>query len=83
MSTLAEKLGVEGPRVEFYESGEDADLEGVSSQWRWRVLAGNNEIVASGEGYTRKADAERGFEDAAEAIRVALIKLLSEKRATE
>lgn len=27
--------------------------------WRWRAQAGNNEIVAQGEAYTRKEDAER------------------------
>lgn len=27
--------------------------------WRWRLVAGNGEVVASGEAYTRKADAVR------------------------
>jgi uncharacterized protein YegP (UPF0339 family) len=32
-------------------------------EWRWRRVAPNNEIVAdSGEGYTRRADAERAAE---------------------
>lgn len=26
------------------------------SEWRWRLKGGNNEIVASGEGYHNKAD---------------------------
>lgn len=26
--------------------------------WRWRLRGGNHEIVASGEGYTTKANAE-------------------------
>lgn len=26
-------------------------------QWRWQLKAGNNEIIASGEGYRNKADA--------------------------
>ncbi len=31
--------------------------------WRWRVQAANGRIVAeSGEAYTRKRDAERGYE---------------------
>lgn len=38
--------------------------------WRWRVRAGNGEIVATGESYTRREDAVRGFHDAAEAFRV-------------
>lgn len=37
--------------VEVYE--DDA------GQWRWRALAANNEIVASGESHTRPEDAER------------------------
>lgn len=42
--------------IEVYER-EDGD-------WGWRLFAGNNEIVAYGEGYTRKPDAERGAADA-------------------
>ena len=31
-----------------------------SGEWRWRLYAPNNRIVAdSGEGYSRKADAKR------------------------
>lgn len=30
-------------------------------QWRFRVKGTNGEIVATGEGYTRPADAERGL----------------------
>lgn len=26
------------------------------NQWRWRLVAGNNRVVASGEGYLNKAD---------------------------
>jgi uncharacterized protein YegP (UPF0339 family) len=52
--------------VDYYE---DEDGE-----WRWRVTAANNEIVAAGEGYTRKSDAVRGFQDTARAVRVAWIK---------
>jgi hypothetical protein len=35
------------------------------------VKAGNNEIVASGEGYGSKRDATRGFIDAYDAMREA------------
>lgn len=41
--------------------------------WRWRLLASNGEIVAVSEGYTRKADAERGAKDCRAAARVARI----------
>jgi uncharacterized protein YegP (UPF0339 family) len=29
-----------------------------NQQWRWRLRASNNEIIASGEGYWNRADAE-------------------------
>ena len=45
------------PEVEFYEDGE--------SQWRWRVKAGNGEVVATGESHTRERDAVRAFLNAA------------------
>lgn len=41
-------------RMEIYED--------AASEWRWRVRAGNGEIVAQSEGYTTKADAKRGAE---------------------
>ena len=30
-------------------------------EWRFRVKGNNHEIVATSEGYTRQADAERGL----------------------
>jgi len=39
---------------ELYESG---------GQYRWRLQAANNEIIASGEAYTSKAAALEGIED--------------------
>ena len=27
--------------------------------WRWRLLAGNNKVIASGEAHTRERDARR------------------------
>ena len=33
---------------------------GKGMDWRWRLRAANSEIVASGEGYTRRQDAVRG-----------------------
>lgn len=38
-------------RIEYYKSGD----------WRWRLVAGNGEIVASGEGYKTKAGVLRGI----------------------
>lgn len=35
----------------------------AAGQWRWRLVAGNNQIVAtSGESYVKKADAEHGID---------------------
>ncbi len=36
-------------RFELYQSG---------TEWRWRLKGGNGEIIASGEGYTRKESAQ-------------------------
>ena len=38
---------------ELYKSG---------SQYRWRLQAGNNEVVASGEAYTSKTAALKGID---------------------
>lgn len=36
--------------------------EDAAGEWRWALKGGNGEIIAdSGEGYTRKADAERAL----------------------
>lgn len=41
-------------RAEFYRDG--------SGEWRWRVLAGNNRVVAdSGEGYKHLTDCKDEF----------------------
>lgn len=32
------------------------------SEWRWRLIAGNGEIVSSGEGYKTRNGAVRGTE---------------------
>lgn len=45
------------------------DLQPVpSGQWYWHCQAGNNEIVAQGEGYTSEYDAERGVSTARQAM---------------
>lgn len=33
---------------------------GKDYEWGWRLQDGNNEIIATGEGYVTKANAERG-----------------------
>ena len=49
------------PEVEFYQEQE-------SGLWRWRVKAGNGEIVASGEQHVSRWHAERAFRTAVEAM---------------
>lgn len=34
--------------------------------WRWRLIAKNNRIIATGEAHTRKADAERALKTVVE-----------------
>jgi hypothetical protein len=63
--------------VEVYESGYRPEMpEGMEPRedWRWRLKAGNGEIVASGEGYTAERDARRGFS----AVAVAVLELVTE-----
>jgi uncharacterized protein YegP (UPF0339 family) len=31
-------------------------------QFRWRLLANNNQVIATGEGYTSKANCKNGIE---------------------
>lgn len=43
---------------------DDQFYQDTRGEWRWRVVAGNNKIIAdSGEGYDSKWNAERAFED--------------------
>lgn len=42
------------PQYQIYPT---RDLLG-RKRWRWRYVAGNGEIVASGESYSRKVDCE-------------------------
>lgn len=71
-------------KVEIYEGqstrevavpGGPVEVRSDEPEWRWRVKAANGEIVASGEGYTRREDAVRGFADAAHAMRQAQVDL--------
>lgn len=64
------------PQVEFYRGAARIPAKGVRAltspvisaeeaaaavEWRWRFKADNGEIVATGEGHTRREDAERAF----------------------
>ena len=44
-------------------SAETARIKAKGSSWRWRLIAANGEIVASGEAYASKANALRGAAD--------------------
>ena len=43
-----------------------------AGQWRFQVKAGNGEILATSEAYTRRRDALRGFDDLVSAIKLDL-----------
>lgn len=40
-----------------------------AGEWRWRLVAGNGETVATSESYTRRADADRAIDTIEEMIR--------------
>ena len=40
------------PRFQVYKAADG---------WRWRLLAGNNKVIASGEAHTRERDAWRAI----------------------
>jgi uncharacterized protein YegP (UPF0339 family) len=37
------------------------DVYLAADGWRWRLLAGNNKVIASGEAHTRERDAWRAI----------------------
>lgn len=41
---------------------EYGPTEGMRGEYRWRIKAGNGEIIAHGEGYKRKRDAKRVYD---------------------
>lgn len=43
-------------RAPFFEVYKTEDVS-FAAPWRWRLKAGNGEIIASGESYFNKADA--------------------------
>lgn len=50
------------PKFEIY-SAFSFENDKRKSEWHWRLVAGNGEIQASGEGHTSKRDAHRAVED--------------------
>lgn len=62
-------------RVEFYEEkSTDSVIVPLSRQerpWRWRVIAGNGEIVSSGESFESRSNAKRGFRTAVRVMTLA------------
>jgi uncharacterized protein YegP (UPF0339 family) len=55
-------------------------FEDARGEYRWRMRAGNNEIIAtSGEGYKKKADCEHGVELVKRDAGAALVEVLAEK----
>ena len=42
-------------------------FEDAAGEYRWRLVAGNEEVVAQSEGYTRRHDAQRDADDARDA----------------
>jgi uncharacterized protein YegP (UPF0339 family) len=55
---------------EIYQSPRAGALSGIMAgasalaprQWRWRLRAGNNQIIASGEGYNNRADCQHAVD---------------------
>lgn len=47
------------PRFQVYKAADG---------WRWRLLAANNRIIATGEAHTRRRDAERAVATVREAV---------------
>lgn len=67
-----------GSHFEFYEDESD-----TTQSHRWRLVAGNYEIVASSEGYASRANAERGAAQMTRNAAEALANLLEEKAASQ
>jgi uncharacterized protein YegP (UPF0339 family) len=61
------------PKLEIYQSSAPTPEAPGHQDWRWRLKAANGEIVANGEGYVGKRDAERGFKDMAKATLMVVI----------
>jgi uncharacterized protein YegP (UPF0339 family) len=64
------------PKFEVYVSFLN-ETDRRKSEWRWRLLAGNGEIIAEGEGYTNAADCRR----AVRAVKRNVVKIVEAERA--
>lgn len=64
------------PTFEIYPSEQMRLLGDGLPEWRWRLRAGNGEIVAAGESYTRREDAERAVERLRELAATATVEVL-------
>lgn len=60
--TVAEVVPTPIDEIEPGHPGFVELWEDEAGEWRFTVKGGNHEIVATSEGYTRKGDAERGYE---------------------
>jgi uncharacterized protein YegP (UPF0339 family) len=55
--------GLRAPEVSRQVAGGKFEIyRDAGGEYRWRFRAGNNEIVASGEGYRSRADAEHAIQ---------------------
>lgn len=52
--------------------------EDATGEWRWRLKAGNGEVIASGESHTSHHDAERAFLTVALLAPSAAVELLTD-----
>jgi uncharacterized protein YegP (UPF0339 family) len=55
-----------GTEIEYHSTEEDAMAKfeiykDKKGQFRWRLLANNNQVIATGEGYTSKAACKNGI----------------------
>jgi len=54
--------GASASRKERPMAGKFELYESKNGEWRWRLKAGNGEIIATSEGYTSKSSAKNGIE---------------------
>lgn len=54
-------------------------FEGSDSQWYYHARAGNNEILNTSEGYTRREDAVRAAEDTYPGVQISVSTTINEE----
>jgi len=65
LTEMAARHGTDEAHIEEDIAKARADLEYYECQageWRWRLAAGNNEVIASGEGYRDRKDCLHAIE---------------------